>query len=190
MASVDLRVITFIKSIKSVLRHITNTLSKFDDSPARLQTESDKLTAVLVDIKRRMDAFVDSKSIGAEKTVLRNMLIFKVRDFLQYDFIYDDIRKTSLFDVVAREFENIFGCALHLREETEIIYDNGIPSGPKYDRNIQPDDPSGNGSWARENPDKRSPGPMGGNFNLHYQYSILDNLHRRLTALEQRMSVN
>lgn len=185
MDSVDDRLVKFIKSIRPVVGNVANILSKFDDSPDKLDAESGKLTAVLLDIDRRMELFIDEKAANAEKRVLRNMLIFRLRDFLQDSIIINDIRKTVLFDVGDREFARIFKHALHLQEMTEIPYDEGNGYGPRYDNYMPPLDPGGV-EYSRSSKSK-PPGPMGQNLGIYYQYSILDNLHKRLTALEHRM---
>ena len=145
-------------------------MERYNPYAGALATATGRLRDRLQRLKDIMQTFLDQVG-GSERHVLENMLIFALRDNLQQITTHDNIERTELFDTGEKDFKELFGYELHLKTRAELptVHPGAYNYGPSRDDGMDPVAPTGS---------------------LHHQYTILNNLHKRLIALEQRMGVN
>ena len=174
----DKRVSDFIASgpLKNALKDISYIFKEYDPSENHIDGAASMLRDCLEMCKVILNSYID-KIVDADKHVLKRMLIFALRDNLQQITTHDNIERTELFDTGEKDFKELFGYELHLKTRAELptVHPGAYNYGPSRDDGMDPLNP---------------PGPVAQNSSLHHQYTILNNLHERLIALEQRMGVN
>ena len=186
----DNRVHAFILALQDEeIKDINNILRDYDDSPQRLRAASDELTTQLRRLKNRMETYLNIVG-GADREVLKRMIIFALRDDLQDQMFHASIRRSALFGVEEREFKRLFGYDLKLETfgEGTPIPDRDNHHGPARDYEMDPLAPRGY-EYSRHSHIIPA-GPERQKKNLQYQYSILENFHNRLSAIEQRLGVH
>jgi len=183
------RVHFFILNLEDKIKEISYILRDYDGSPQIFDTLSEELATKLGECKEKMETYVEQVG-GAERHVLKRMLIFALRDDLQDQMFHESIRRSALFGVEEREFKRLFGYDLKLQTfgEGTPIPDRDNHHGPARDWDMDPLAPRGY-EYSR-NSNSIPAGPERQKKNLQYQYSILENFHNRLSAIEQRLGVH
>ena len=134
----DQRVIDFMKSeslIDQVIV-ISNILQEYDRYRNDLSRRTVNLENALVRCGQIMESFLDKSTQGGERNVLKNMMIFELRDDLQGEIIRGGIGRTVLFNIEEEKFKEVFGQELHLktRGEGRVLhpYDNNYGPARNY----------------------------------------------------------
>lgn len=180
--------------LKERVEELLRLLNYRDVTPAD-QSRVDEINSILVSLDNTMTLYINTHRGDVPVEMYRRMLTFKLNNA-----IVSEARKTLFYPVTTqaqialinttnRSFRGLFGLDLkipYIRQqpaghEQEELAPSTFPDagGPSYFG-----DPSGKEVPGLQLPDDEN------DINMHYEVTILNNLHERLIALEQRMGVN
>ena len=149
---------------------------------------SGRLALLLGECKTRMDQFITKHPLQIEKKLYIATLTIALKKCLESSVRLKSFPPNELFDVVEQSFRDFFESGLVLpRGPTppDPVNPRGIHDAPgPYSPGEGGEDQATGPVNARASTDTRS-----GRGVSQDQYTILHNLHRRLSALEQLMGV-
>ena len=142
----------------------------------------------LTKCRDEMDTYITHFHGNMDKTFFRNKLIFALRDEIRARVYRSNVLPNAQFDVAEKKFRELFNYDLALlrgRLPDLVEYRHHEEAGGPYNRYYENDHYHGDGPIPDNASDPTLP-PGAGGSGLHYEFTILENLHRRLSALEQR----
>ncbi len=178
----------FLDKVDPIVRNIVNVISRNDEEGSTSQ--------YLITCEKEIDKILKDFKGDIPLKVFKNQLICALKDAIRQRVYLYEIAPNGKFDMTEKEFLRLFGYDLNLfrsrltpypRPEDEQNY--GPSRFQRYpERGDRPD--SRGPEVQNDDPalEIRPAPPHGAvSCRLDYECAILENLHRRLTALEARM---
>ena len=181
MAREGVDTVSFLSDVDQQVEDITGIL--FFES----RNSSERLKRLLEECRNRMYKFIESHHLGIEKKLYVAELTIALKQSLERSIRERSFPPNKLFDVVEQSFHDLFESRLILprgQPPSNPVnpMDHGDAPGPYFPREHN------QATGPANAPD--SSDPVSGGGISQDQYTILHNLHKRLSALEQRMGVN